>query len=58
MRHANIRTTMDYYANVDEAAMEAVLGPNRNSSRNSGQEAATMEPDRKDENPCSDKACG
>jgi integrase len=34
MRHASIRTTMDYYANVDEAAMTAILGP-RNSSRNS-----------------------
>jgi integrase len=37
MRHANIRTTMDSYANVDEAAMEAVLGPKRNTSRNSAQ---------------------
>jgi integrase len=35
MRHANIRTTMDYYANVDDAAMETVLGPGRNSLRNS-----------------------
>jgi integrase len=35
MRHANIRTTMDYYANVDDAAMEAVVGPRRNSLRNS-----------------------
>jgi integrase len=38
MRHANIKTTMDYYANVDDAVMEAVLGKNpgsRNSSRNS-----------------------
>jgi hypothetical protein len=35
MRHANIRTTMDYYANVDDAAMEAVLGPGRNSLCNS-----------------------
>jgi integrase len=34
MRHANIRVTMDYYANVDDAAMEAVLGAKRNSSRN------------------------
>jgi integrase len=34
MRHSNIRITMDYYANVDDAAMEAVLGPGRNSSRN------------------------
>jgi integrase len=33
MRHRNIRTTMAYYVNVDDAAMEAVLGP-RNSSRN------------------------
>jgi integrase len=34
MRHANIKTTMDYYANVDDAAMEAVLGAKRNSLRN------------------------
>jgi integrase len=26
MRHANIRTTMDYYVNTEQAAMEAVLG--------------------------------
>ena len=26
MRHANIKTTMEYYANVDEAVFEAVLG--------------------------------
>jgi integrase len=38
MRHANIRTTMDYYANVDDAAMEAVLGAGRNSLRNSAGE--------------------
>jgi integrase len=36
MRHANITLTMTYYANVDDAAMEAVLGRKRNSSRNSG----------------------
>jgi integrase len=34
MRHADIKTTMGYYANVDAAAMEAVLGSQRNSSRN------------------------
>jgi integrase len=34
MRHADIKTTMGYYANVDDAAMEAVLGSQRNSSRN------------------------
>jgi integrase len=37
MRHRNIKTTMDFYANVDDAVMEAVLGPKetrRNTSRN------------------------
>jgi integrase len=33
MRHSNIQLTMTYYANVDDAAMQAVLG--RNTSRNS-----------------------
>jgi integrase len=41
MRHANIRTTMDYYANVDDAAREAVLGPGRNSLRNSSADPKT-----------------
>jgi integrase len=31
MRHARISTTMAYYANVDEAVLEAVLGPRRNN---------------------------
>jgi len=41
MRHSSIKTTMDYYANVDDAVEEAVLGPKpsserqRNSLRNS-----------------------
>jgi integrase len=35
MRHANIKVTMEYYANVDEAVEEAILGPQRNSLRNS-----------------------
>jgi hypothetical protein len=43
MRHANIKTTMDYYANVDEAVMAAVLGDKRNSPRNSGPTAAGAE---------------
>jgi integrase len=34
MRHSNITVTMAYYANVDQAAMDAVLGPSRNDSRN------------------------
>jgi integrase len=34
MRHANIKTTLDYYANIDAAVEEAVLGSKRNSLRN------------------------
>ena len=34
MRHASIKTTMDYYANVDDAVMAAVLGAKRNTLRN------------------------
>jgi integrase len=33
-RHSNIKTTMDYYANVDDAVEAAVLGDQRNTSRN------------------------
>src|SRR5262249_49695958 len=40
MRHANIKTTMDYYANVDDAAEEAVLGPKRNRLRYTAPEKA------------------
>jgi integrase len=35
MRHSNVSLTMAYYANVDDAVMNAVLGGPRNSSRNS-----------------------
>jgi integrase len=56
MRHSNIRITMDYYANIDDAVEEAILGPKRNTSRNTqvgmpsatrGREGATsdLEPD-------------
>src|SRR5579871_4714092 len=31
MRHSSIRTTMAYYANVDDAVMEAIPGSQRNS---------------------------
>src|SRR5262249_37821966 len=34
MRHSDIKITMDYYANVDTAVEEAVLGPKRNTLRN------------------------
>jgi len=40
MRHRNIKTTMDYYANVNDAVMAAVLGERCNSPRNSVQDAA------------------
>jgi integrase len=40
MRHASIRTTTDYYSNVDEAAEEAVLGARRNRTRNTGPQPA------------------
>jgi hypothetical protein len=43
MRHANIRTTMDCYANEDQAVEKAVLEPQRNSLRNSAP-ADTPEP--------------
>jgi integrase len=34
MRHSSIRVTMDYYANVDAAVEEAVLGRKGNGLRN------------------------
>jgi hypothetical protein len=34
MRHSNVQTTMAYYANVDEAAMNAVLGGKSNELPN------------------------
>lgn len=45
MRHADIETTMAYYANIDTAVEEAILGPQRNSLRNSG---AASKPDESD----------
>jgi integrase len=44
MRHASVKTTMDYYANVDDAVVEAVLGIQRNSSRNNGNSVAMDAP--------------
>jgi integrase len=43
MRHSNIKITMTYYANVDDAVEEAVLGPRCSSTRSSGPVSA---PDR------------
>jgi integrase len=45
MRHSSIRVTMDYYANVDDAVMEAVLGDERTSFRDSRTSLRTSEPE-------------
>jgi integrase len=34
MRHSDLKITMTYYANIDAAVEEAVLGAKRNTSRN------------------------
>jgi hypothetical protein len=52
MRHASIKTTMEFYANVDQAVEDAVLGAERNSSRNSGSEAEGTGGAASGENPC------
>jgi integrase len=57
MRHANIKTTMDYYANVDEAAMEAVLGGKRNRIRNSQPAEGRTRHPVDDANPCESRDC-
>ncbi|HEX5272519.1 MAG TPA: tyrosine-type recombinase/integrase, partial [Gemmataceae bacterium] len=46
MRHANIQTTMAFYANVDEAVMNAVLGPKPNDLPNTaGTDVQTTDKD-------------
>jgi integrase len=42
MRHSDIKITMKYYANVDDAVEAAVLGDQRNTLRNSGRKAAEV----------------
>jgi integrase len=54
MRHANIKITMDYYANVDVAVQEAVLGAKRNSSRNSEAGTGPSNGHPNDASPCPD----
>jgi integrase len=51
MRHTNIKITMTYYANVDDAVEEAVLGPRRNRIRNSEPESAPNRNEPIDVNP-------
>jgi integrase len=54
MRHASITTTMAYYANVDEAAEQAVLGPECNSLRKTRPEQADRQERAADASPCQD----
>jgi integrase len=54
MRHASITTTMAYYANVDDAAEEAILGPQRNSLRNTQSPALPAPFPATDVTPCQD----
>jgi integrase len=58
MRHASLKTTMTYYANVDDAVMEAVLGSGRNSSRNTGGFSAAGGPDGSGVNHTGERANG
>jgi integrase len=52
MRHSDLRITMDYYANIDQAVEEAVLGPQRNTSRNTPPVPADPPTKGVDVNPC------
>ena len=45
MRHSSIKTTLDYYANIDTAVMEAVIGPERNTSRNTPPQRTAAAPE-------------
>jgi integrase len=58
MRHANIRLTMDYYANVDDAAMEAVLGDRRNAGRNKPESSGPQKGAAGVESPNGRSTCG
>jgi integrase len=51
MRHSNISITMDYYANVDQAVEDAVLGSSRNSSRNNSYISSPQTDDAEAQNP-------
>jgi integrase len=44
MRHSSIAVTVGFYANVDDAAMNAVLGPRCNISRNTDAQPAGHRP--------------
>jgi integrase len=52
MRHASITTTMDFYANVDQAAEEAVFNRQRNTSRNTPSPVPSNKEPAEVHNPC------
>jgi ribosomal protein L17 len=54
MRHSDIKTTLAYYANIDQAVEEAFLGAQRNSSRNRQQPASPIPSKAADVSPCQD----
>ena len=58
MRHSNIRVTMDYYANVDEAATAAVMNRQRSTLRNSQPISAPDEAKEDAAREDGDRACG
>jgi integrase len=55
MRHSNISTTMQFYANVDAAVEEAILGPRRNTLCNTEQPAESLPAPTAANNPLQDK---
>src|SRR5262249_20802319 len=54
MRHAESETTMTYYANIDAAVEEAVLGQQRNSLRNTQPTPADLPEKTLDVSDCTD----
>jgi integrase len=54
MRHAKISTTLDYYANLDDAVEQAVLGDRRNKMRDTQPDSTPHVNGAVDANPCED----
>jgi integrase len=52
MRHSNVSLTMAYYANVDDALRDAVLGVGRNTSRNKEDLAGPVSAESEAQNDC------
>jgi integrase len=55
LRHADIKMTMTYYANVDEAVEEAVLGRKRHGSRDNGLRGLREPPSPLDTTSCQER---